>query len=265
MTNHDPLKNALTTTEKKLLAQNERTLQGRLDAIQIGEDERNKLVQDRLGKVVRDKALGLFKVTQVIKEIIDWNTGVEGEIKERKKQYLLSAYFDKCDDNTDAIEALKRLLTDPQGSTLFSKILRILDENPPDETLFQRLASALKYIAQSNFSALFEDHKYALGQIDQMTPQSLAILSDATNWPEMSLASYSSNGGLITSDFSDEFSSAYSSVKGISEIAVKRRLEHCVNDLRGKKLIEARLTSEKPARARCVLTNIGQLLARYLS
>jgi hypothetical protein len=215
--------------------------------------------------VVRDKTLGFFKIGQVIKEVLDWNSGVESEIKDRKKQYLLSAYFDKCDENTDAVESLKRLLTDPQGGTLFNKILRILDENPPDEALFHRLAAALKYIAQSDFAALFEDHKYALGQIDQLTPQSLVILSDTANWPEMLLSGYSSDGGKITSDFVGVFSDAYCEAKGVTSIALRRRVEHCVSDLKSKRLVEAHLTSEAPARARCTLTDIGKVLVRYLT
>jgi hypothetical protein len=260
-----PPENAPTTTEQTFIAKSERTLQDRLNAIQIGQDEANQITQDRLSKVVRDKTLGLFKIGQVIKEVIDWNSGVESDIKERKKQYLLLAYFDKCDDNSDAVEALKKLLTDPQGSTLFNKILRILDENPPDEILLGRLASALKYISQSRFSLLFEEHKYALGLIDQLTPQSLVILSDAANWPKMLLPEYDSNGGKITSDFVGVFAGTYCREKGVSDPALMRRVEHSVSDLRNRRLLEAHLTNETPARAQCTLTDIGKVLARYLS
>jgi hypothetical protein len=123
-------RNALVSNPAQYLIKKSQTLQERLDGIELGEGVEDEIAADRLKKVVRDKTLGLFRIGQIAKEFLDWNSGVEGEIKEAKKQVLLAAYFDRCEENSDAVANLKKLLTSAEGNTLFNKILRILDDKP---------------------------------------------------------------------------------------------------------------------------------------
>lgn len=256
--------NALIRNPTQYLTKKGQGLQDRLDAIKLDEGAEEKIARDRLKKTVRDRFLGLFRIGDVIKEILDFNSGVDAEIKEAKKQVLLAAYFDKCEENSDAVAKLKGLLMSAEGNTLFTKILRILDENPPDLELINCLSGALAYIAGSDFEALFEDHKYALGQIDQLTPQALIILSDSASWPQMRLSSYNSQGSKIISDFVDAFSEAYCQAKKIQSSSLRDKVKHSLADLRTKNLLEARLVNNGENLARASLTDIGATIARYL-
>lgn len=83
----------------------------------------------------------------------------------------MERYFNVSDENEKAISQLVSLVTDPAGSVLFNKILAILVDNPPDDEQFDHFAAALKYIIQSDFGRLFEQHKWAVSQIEKMTPK----------------------------------------------------------------------------------------------
>lgn len=240
-----------------------KSLEARLDSVKLSKEEESEIASSSVKKFIRDKALGLFKVGEIISEIINWNESVDEDIKEAKKQHLLAQYFDKSDRNEIALTNIKDFLSNAQGNTLFNKILRILDDTPPDLELSHHLSNALRYIVNSNFSALFEEHKYALGQIEQLTPQALTILSDNKSWPSMEMKSYSSNGGKITSDWLDNFSSAYANNKNITDHQVINRISHSVNELISTRLVEAHLIRER--NAQCHVTEIGKALLPYIN
>lgn len=240
-----------------------KSLEARLDSIIISKEEEDKIASSNVKKFIRDKALGFFKVGEIISEIINWNESVDEDIKEAKKQHLLAQYFDKNDRNEIALTNIKDFLSNAQGNTLFNKILRILDDTPPDLELSHHLSNALRHIVNSDFIALFDEHKYALGQIEQLTPQALTILSDNKSWPSMEMNSYSSNGGKITSDWLDSFSSAYAANKNINDYQVVNRISHSVNELISTRLIEAHLVRER--NAQCHVTEIGKALLPYIA
>jgi hypothetical protein len=191
--------------------------------------------------IVRDKALGLFKVGAIISEFLNLNENVDKEIKEAKKNILFAEFFHISETNQHVISDLKKLLTSAQGNTLFNKILRIIDDNPPDSLPIDHLSSALKHIVNSDFEALFEAHKYALSQIEQISPQALAILADQRNWPNIALGTYRSTGTKITTDWLVEFTEAYTMRKNIFDNAVKHRVKYSVSELTTRKTIEAHL------------------------
>ncbi|WP_226530355.1 hypothetical protein [Metabacillus niabensis] len=63
-------------------------------------------------------------------------------ISEVKKMILLEQYFNQTDEQSIAIQQLQSFITNPQGNTLFNKILRIVGESPPDPELTKHLSSA---------------------------------------------------------------------------------------------------------------------------
>jgi hypothetical protein len=240
-----------------------KALEARLDELQIPERDADEIVAKRTRKTIRDKALGLFRVGDVIKEILNWNETVDGDLKEAKKEVLLAAYFQKSDENGEEIAKLKNVLVNPQGNTLFSKILRIVDDNPPDLELIEHLASALKYIADSDFERLFEQHRYALAQIEQLTPQALTILADSQRWPLMSLGSRTTEGSKVVSDWLSAFAESYAQSKRISDQAVFDRVQHSINQLIRGLFIEAHMT--EGGHTKCTLTSIGRALLPYVN
>lgn len=239
-----------------------KSLDSRLENIKISEEEENEISKNHAKKFIRDKALGFFKVGELISEIIKWNESVDEDIKEAKKEYLLAQYFDKNDRNEMALTKIKEFLSNAQGNTLFNKILRILDDTPPDMELSKHLSNALKYIVNNNFQDLFEEHKYALGQIEKLTPQALTILSDNDSWPLIGLGSYTANGSKVTSDWLTHFTQAYADSKKIEDPKITNRISHSINELISMRLIEAHLVQER--RASCNMTEIGVMILSYI-
>ncbi|MBI3124471.1 MAG: hypothetical protein HYZ10_08700 [Ignavibacteriales bacterium] len=239
-----------------------KTLDERLKTIQLPEEVEKGIINDKTKKTVRDKILGLFKVGEVISTVLNWNDDIDKDIKEAKKEFLMLSYFEKQEDNQKALTDLKMFLTSAQGNTLFNKILRILDDSPPDIELSKHLGNSLKYIVGSKFEELFEKHKYALSQIEKLSPQALSILSDCDNYPLITLNSFTASGPRITSDWLPSFAIAYSRAKNVTRQEIIERISHSTNELINNRFIEA--LQHNGNQAKCVITNVGSLLIPYL-
>lgn len=249
----------------------QKSLEQRLDIVKLSEEEEDSIVASKTIKTIRDKTLGLFKIGDIVNTLINWNEEVDKDIKEAKKEYLLSQYFDKQDQLEAGFNGLKILLTNPMGNTLFNKLMRILDNSAPDSELTEHLAKTLKHIVDSDFSSLFEDHKYALNQIEMLTPQAMTILSDCKNWPIWRMQSFTSNAGKITSDWMPDFVNLYSKAKNITQNSMKSKISHSMNDLIKNRYVEAlHMTSGPPSQThenfgKVELTDIGRIVLQYLN
>jgi len=239
-----------------------KNLDARLDSILLSSDDEEEIIKDHSKKFLKEKFLSLSKIGSVINEIINWNESIDKDIKEAKKEVLLSQYFSKCDNNTQAIQELKYFLTNPAGNTLFNKIMYMLDNTPPDIELSHHLSNALIEIINSDFQSLFEKHKYALSQIEQLTPQALTILADYQEYPIINLGGYSVVGGKFTSDWSAEFTQAYANSKMIIDSNIKLRIRNSINELINKRILEAHLFEK--GKAKCNVTLLGQELLPYI-
>ena len=245
------------------LATEGKRLEDRLKKISIGINE-HEIIKRQTGKTIRDSVLGSIPLGQAVSAILNWNENIDADIENAKKNKLLELYFEKSDEHDQSIYQMKRLLSNPQGNTLFNKILQIIGDSPPDVELIKHLSSSLKYVADSDFVKLFETHKYSLSQIEKLTPQGLSILSDYSNWPKFDLKSYSANGGRITSDWLNDFVRIYAPMKGIKDPALSGRLLHSLNDLHSYRLVDAWLVTQRDSQAHLVLSGVGQSIASYL-
>lgn len=238
----------------------------RLENVKLTKDEENAIVTSKTVKTIRDKTLGLFKLGDIVNTVLNWNEEIDKDIKEAKKEFLLSRYFEKQDQVEFGLNQLKNLLTDPVGNTLFNKILRILDNSAPDVEQIEHLTKSLQYIVSTDFKSMFEDHKYALNQIEMLTPQALTILSDYGNWPSWRMQSFSSNNGLITSDWLPQFVSLYSGTKNITDDNLRKKVSHSMNDLIKNRYIEAKhMTNDlKDNFASIEMSEIGRIVVKYV-
>lgn len=248
---------------EQYLAEQGKTLDDRLQSVQLPAGTEEFIAAGKIKRIIRDQALGVFKIGEVVREVLNWNENVDEEIKAAKKALLLSSYLERTDENTSAISDLKKLLVSAPGNTLFNKILQILDGNPPDPLFVDHLANALDHIVETDFESLFEEHKYALAQIDQLTPQALAILADRASWPLITLNNRISSGSRVTSDWLVEFTSAYVKVKNISDPKYQERIRSSINDLTTTRMIEAHII--EGGRTKCTVTSMGQMLIPYIS
>lgn len=256
--------NFIITQTGTYLETQSKTFQARLDEIQLNSEDEDKIIADTSLKVLRDNTLGLFKIGQVISNVLNWNEEIEGEISEAKKSLLLEQFFYKVDEQEESLSKLKAFITNPQGNTIFSKVLRILDDSPPDQELINHLSSVLKYIVEkNNFSKLFEQHRFALAQIEQLTAQALTVLSDYNNFPKFKLASSMSFGPKVTSDWNLEFVTAYCESKGITNPEQVIRVSHVVGQLQKQGYIEAIKNGEDLCT--CEVSKVGRDLLVYIA
>lgn len=253
---------ALIQSPDQYLANQVKTLDERLASVKLPEGTEEVVAAGATKRLIRDKVLGLFKVGDLISTFLTWNESIDRDIREAKQNHLLALYFHINENNANSIGELKRFLSSGQGNTLFNKIIRILDDSPPDEQLIKHLSAALKHIVDSNFHDLFEEHKYALSQIEQISPQALAILADNKSWPEINLTSYQASGTRLQSDWLQEFNAAYTHSKGITDSSMQSRVRYSISELTTRRVIEAHLVREQVAR--CTVTDIGLLLIPYL-
>ena len=241
----------------------QKSLDERIQEVSLTTEEESNIIASKTAKTIRNNALGLFKIGEIINTFLNWNDEVDSELKEAKKEYLLAAYFDKTEQLKDSIQKIEQLLTNPQGNTLFNKIIRILDNTPPDIELTNHLANVLKNIVDSDFNALFDDHKFALNQIEMLTPQALTILSDFKNWPRWKLNGYSSNGPRLTSDWLPDFVNAYAATKNITDAKTKSKITHSMNDLIKNRYTEGILTTQELV-AVASLNDIAKIIIKYI-
>lgn len=254
---------SLISSPEAYLAAKGADLDTRIANIRLPEGTEEAIARGKARKLVRDQVLGLFRVGSVIKEFLNWNENVDKDIREAKKNVLLSNYFAYTEETGRAVLNLKSLVSSAYGSTLFNKIVQISDNSPPDEELIAHLSAALTYISQSDFEALFETHRYALSQIEHLTAQALAILSDHRTWPSMQLSGYTATGAIVSSDWLSSFAVAYSQSKGIVDSAMQSRVSYSISELITRRLIEAQIRRENFAA--CVVTLIGKNLIPYLA
>jgi len=233
-----------------------------LKDIKLTDDKIDEIKRSVGEKIVRDKILGLFKIGEIFNAVNKWNEGVAREINEIKRNYLLACYVDCANQNSDAISKLYSMISDPYGSILYNKMISIVDDSSPDQELITCLAAALANISNSDFKKLFEDHKYALSLIEFLTPQSLAILKDSTNWPKFRLPNIETLGTKVTSDWVNEFGNSYCANKGINDVDIVTRVRYSINDMISKRFIEASYVKE--GLAICKLTAIGNILMPYI-
>lgn len=240
------------------------TLDERIEKIKLSDQQQADILKEQSLKVVLDKGLSLFGVVgDVISTMVTWNDDVNKNLNDAKKFILLEQYFNKVDEQGEAVEILSEFLKNPQGNTLFNKILRIVDDSPPDPELTGHLSTVLKKIVESgHFEELFEQHRYALGQIERLTPQAITIISDYKQWPPIQLNTSVSFGAKITSDFYTEFTLAYSQLKGIVDTHKLKRIQHSVIEIQRLGLMEA-FNADKN-QTLCKLTDVGEDLLLYI-
>ncbi|WP_163527353.1 hypothetical protein [Halobacillus ihumii] len=250
---------------KSYLSTQAKSLEKMLKDIELTEEEKERIVSDNSKKIVVDNGLSfLGPVGGVVSAILNWNDGINQEMAEAKKLVLLQQYFDKTNSLESSLGDLKDFLISPQGNTLFNKILRLLDDSPPDRELSDHLSTVLKNLVDNgDFEKLFEKHRYALSQIERLTPQALTIISDYRTWPPIKLGASMQFGPKVTSDFYSEFSQAYCREKGISDDVIFNRIQHSVIELQRLGLMEAFNTEQRETR--CKLTFIGEDLLTYIT
>lgn len=235
-----------------------------IDRIQLEAGSEEAIASKEAGKSLRDGVLDIVPFGKIISAILNWNESVDSEIREAKKEHLLALAIERSKNADVAINNIRKIVTSAQGNILFNKILRILDDNPADESLSGHLASALIYIYNTDYEKLFNDHRFALGQIERVTPHALTLLAQSHQWPLFQLRSMSINGNVVESKWANEFSIAFSEKIGYPSIS--ERLAHVCEELIRGGLVRAIADPKSTERlVQPIPTSIGKIVIPYLT
>lgn len=222
-------------------------LQSRLDNIELPKEVEDAIANKEVGKTTLEVVLDFFQLGALSKVFNTADT-IKEHLDEYKKGLLLEQYMAGLEDIQKEIGKLHNFVTHPEGNVIFSKIIRILNANPPNPGYAKLLAQALKRIVRSNFSELFEKHIYALNQIEQLTPQALALIADYVSWPEYEIGNYSSNHGVITSEWIEPFLLYYLPLKKVANNDIERRIAHAFKELLRNGFIRSRVQGESDSK-----------------
>lgn len=248
-----------------------KNLESQLEKIKIDSEEEIHVIAD----TSRDKAMDLFfemiPYGGIIKTLLNWNKECKEKLDDWKKQYLLNLYFKKVDHLETGMENLKRFLIDPQGQILFNKILRILEDNPPDLKLLNILANSIKHIVRNeDFSRPFTKHEIILSYIEQLSHQALFILADYKNWPSKFStegASATIDGNLITS-WIPKFTEEYIKNKDITDPDITFYIENTLDEMTKSGIIVAKHHTDNNSKilySYCEITKKGNLILPYIT
>jgi len=252
----------IITNTKDYLALKQSKLIKILKDISLSNKDENTIRNARAEKVFVDDILGEIPGFKFAKTLLTWSSEVETEINEAKKEILLVNCAEKIESQGKTISSIIDFLSDPSGNTLFSKIQLIMDSNPPDGDLIRHLSNVLKNIIDSDFHSLFNDHKYALAQIELMSPQSLTILADHNNWPQFKSSGGVSVGNIITSPWVSDFVKFYFQSKQ-TPVNAQKLMKHCLEELVTRQFIQA--VNLVSGNSKVELTSVGEMIVRYLN
>lgn len=249
-------------------------IEDKLDTIILSEDEIQEISNKETSRTLFSAILESIGLGGVVK-VLETSEKIEEKINDRKKSYLMASYFSEVDNIEEEILKLKKFVSDPAGNTLFNKIVRIVNANHPNKEYITLLSKVLKRITNSDFQKLFSKHIYALNQIEKLTPQALIVLADFENWPEYTIGNYASRGGIISTEWTENFSEFYTHYKGITDDDIKRRIAHSIKELLRNDLImsyiqgerdskELSSVKESSSKANCDFTDLGKEIIEYI-
>lgn len=133
----------------KALQKVEDNLQSKLDSIQIPNEVQQKIANTEAGKTIRGVILSFFNLG-ILEKVFTTAESIENETNEYKKGLLMSAYTDQVDNIQKEVNKLENFVISPEGNILFSKIIRIINNNPQSKSYSKLLAECLKKIINSN-------------------------------------------------------------------------------------------------------------------
>lgn len=250
-------------TQKKCLEQ-------RLNKIDLPKKEKKGIAKSKTISTLINKGLSTCIVGEVVNTVLTWNEEVDKELKEAKKEFLLSSYMNKTDDIEKTITKLTDFLTNVKGNTLFNKLLEILNNTPPDIELTTNLSTILNNFVYSDFNTLFEEQKYVLNLIEHLTPQALSLMTHYKDWKKWQLSQYTQVNGKLMSSWVSDFVSNYLKSKNINSKEMALKVSHSMEDLIKHRCVTEKLYQRqkfdpsKPIDVEIHLTEIGQMIYKYI-
>ena len=104
-------------------------LQSKLDNTLIPEGIIKEISTKESAKAVRGVIFDVFHLG-ALEKVFDTAERIKGEMQEYKKGLLMQAYMEHVDDLQVEVDKLREFAMSPEGNILFTKVIRILSDNP---------------------------------------------------------------------------------------------------------------------------------------
>lgn len=224
-----------------------------LQSIQLTEEKRNELLLETFGEA-------LLKKIPLLGSLIDHAQQYQNKVNSARLAVLLSKFEEQISSFEKFRDILGKLLTSNAGIMLFHKTVRIVNTGNFEQEYIELLAKTLKHISESDFEDLFNEHDYALSQIEKLSPQALLVLSSFESWRGISLQGGTTmSGQTIVGNWDDQVTNFFARSKNIEDERIKRRLAHAFRELENNRMLY--LTGNK----NIALSPIGTEVYGYIS
>lgn len=215
--------------------------------IKLEDSELEKIQQSVLVETILSEIAEATPITRIIKKLFSYNETVNEEVNARKKELIISKYLKKTENHQESIDKIIAMLSSPTGFVIFNKIMAISDNQPLDLEILNNYSTLLKNIIETgSYDELYSDYHYALNLIDNISPQAISLIIDKDSWDYFYLDEYRDVKRIITTDWTDEFSTMYYAKKGITEERVKQTINSAVIEIRSNNLVRAEMPAYPP-------------------
>lgn len=222
-----------------------------LDGIELSDEKENEVLLEAFAE------MGISFIP-LIGRVFEFAGSVKSKLDEARQQILLSKLRSKCQNSEEFNLRMSKLISSPYGLSILHKISRILNADVFNPEYFDILASVLKNVSDTNIKDLFDEHNYALSQIEQLSPQALILLKDYLVWPTIEFAQTTTSGVTSGDGWDLDFVRKYLKCKNMVDGAISTRIKHAINDLRNRNLVTLRPSQ-------LVLTDIGDQILKSIS
>lgn len=224
-----------------------------LQNIELSDEKRNELLIKTFGEA-------LLKKIPLLGSLIDHAQQYQNKVNSARLAILLSKFEEQLSSLETFRNALSKLLTSNAGIILFHKTVRIVNNGNFEQEYIELLAKALRYISESDFEDLFNEHDYALSQIEKLSPQALLLLSNFESWKGVLLqGSTTMSGQTIVGDWDVQATNFFVRSKSINDERIKKRIAHAFRELENYRMLY--LTKNK----NIALSPIGTEVYGYIS
>lgn len=158
----------------------------------------------------------------LVYDIVNTGEMLRNRLDDAKKMHLIGECLQKSDNHEKMLNSLIDLITNPYGMVLYSKVVDLLSEAPADGDMLDILSDYLSNLTkENNLKKVFSKNKTILSLIDKCSPQALALLRRANEWPLVKgVTVLEINNGYVQGDNSRPIAQSFVEVEPFNSISV---------------------------------------------
>lgn len=207
-----------------------------LDKVIISEEDKHLLQSNELFNQIKDFVFDSTMLLKIVKKFIDYHDNIEKQIKESKKEILLTEIFNKVKEHEHLLKSYISLLAKPEGIYLLNKILNN-DRNHFDDSFQKYNEDIIINIIKTDFKKLLNIHDYYINLINKLSKISLKILLN-NNWPVDIQGPRIHTGDMVIANWEKRISEEYAKLNNVQNQIEIDVIQQCIFELRDNRIIE---------------------------